>query len=330
MRADIRTDKERPAPHGPIPHDSVPSDVLRLLQCPLDHGELRQEQGTLVSERSGQRFSIAAGGIPLFAEAFCSAEGRKQQQHYDAIAAKYVANLRYPHTQAYMAYLDQALLDAVDRRSLGTVAEICCGSGEAFKLLGPEIGTGIGVDLSLSMLQVGRRQNPASNLHFVQGDATRLPLVDGAFDSVFMLGGVHHVSDRRALFTEVRRILKPGGRFYFREPLNDFWLWRALRAVIYRLSPTLDHQTERPLRWAETVPVLRTAGLECSLWRPLGFIGFCLFMNSDVLVVNRVFRFIPGIRSMVRASCRFDEAMLRLPLLKPAGLQVVGVAVRPG
>jgi ubiquinone/menaquinone biosynthesis C-methylase UbiE len=328
MQAGLAATSQRPESNAVIDVEAIPPDVLRLLQSPLDGAALRQEDGALVAEGSGRRFSVAAGGIPLFAEAFCSAEGRVQQAHYDAIAAKYVANLSYPHTQTYMDYLDRALLDAVDRSALGTVAEICCGSGEAFKLLGPAIGTGVGVDLSLNMLQTGRRENPAGNLHFVQGDATRLPLVDGAFDSVLMLGGIHHVGDRQALFSEIHRILKPGGRFYFREPLNDFLVWQALRAIIYRLSPTLDHQTERPLRRAETVPVLKTVGFECDIWQPVGFLGFCLFMNSDVLVANRLFRFVPGIRSIVRAFCRLDETLLRLPALKPAGLQVVGGAIK--
>ena len=308
----------------------VAPELIELLRSPLDGARLRQERDGLVAEGSERRFSIAPGGIPLFAEAFCSPDGRVQQEHYDAIAAKYVTNLGYPHTEAYMAYLDRALIGGVGARPLGTVAEICCGSGEAFKLFGPQIGIGVGVDLSLNMLQAGRRQNAARNLYFVQADATRLPLVDGGFDTAFMLGGIHHVGDRRALFAEIHRILKPGGRFYFREPLNDFWLWRGLRAIIYRLSPTLDHETERPLRWTETVPLLESAGFQSDLWQPVGFLGFCLFMNSDVLVVNRLFRFVPGIRPIVRASCRVDEALLRLPFLKPAGLQVVGAAVKPG
>ena len=330
MQAEIPTGSRGSSSGAGLETDIVSPDLLGLLQSPIDGARLRPEAGALVAEGSGRRFSIAPGGIPLFAEAFCSAEGRVQQAHYDAIAAKYMENLAYPHTDTYMRYLDRALLDVVDRHALGTIAEICCGSGEAFKLLGSSSGIGIGVDLSLNMLQTGRRQNPAGNLHFVQGDATRLPLVADAFDSVFMLGGIHHVGDRRALFSEIHRILKPGGRFYFREPLNDFWLWQALRAVIDRISPTLDHQTERPLRWSETVPALRTAGFHSRQWQPVGLIGFCLFMNSDVLVVNRLFRFVPGIRSIVRAFCRLDERMLRLRALRPAGLQVVGVAVKPG
>ena len=150
-----------------------------------------------------------------------------------------------------------------------------------------------------------------------------------AFDSVFMLDGIHHVNDRPKLIGEVARILKPGGAFYFREPENDFFLWRWLRSVIYRLSPALDHETERPLTYQETVPVLAAAGLNCSTWKTHGFAGFCLFMNSDVLVFNRLFRFIPGIRLITRASIVLDRWIVSLPPLRHAGLQVIGVAVKP-
>jgi ubiquinone/menaquinone biosynthesis C-methylase UbiE len=307
--------------------DGIADDLLRLLRCPADGTVLAREGRDLVSP-AGARYAVTDAGIPLFAEHFITPEARIQQLHYDTIATKYLANLSYPHTQAYTDYLDRVLVSAVAPGSLGTVAEICCGSGEAFSLFGPNIGLGVGVDVSLSMLQAGRHRHPEPRFHFVQGDATRLPLRDAAFDSVFMLGGIHHIGDRRALFSEIHRILKPGGRFYFREPLNDFLIWRGLRAVIYRLSPTLDHATERPLRWSETVPLLRDFGFDATLWQPAGLLGFCLFMNSDVLVVNRLFRFIPGITGFVRAFARLDEALLRLPLLRSAGLQVIGVASR--
>jgi ubiquinone/menaquinone biosynthesis C-methylase UbiE len=311
------------------PSSALPEDLLRLLRSPDDRSALEQQGGELVACSTGRRFRIAEPGIPLFAEELSSPASRAQQEHYDRIAAKYVENLGYPHTQAYTSYLDDALLDAIDAERLGTVAEICCGSGEAFKLLRGRIGIGIGVDVSLNMLRSGTRQAASANIHFVQGDATRLPLASGAFDTVFMLGGIHHVNDRRALFSELHRILRPGGRFCFREPLDDFVVWRGLRAIIYRVSPTLDHLTERPLRRQDTVPLLESLGFDTKLWKPLGFLGFCLFMNSDVLVFNRLFRFVPGIGAVVKASCRFDDLGLRTPGLRNAGLQVVGVADKP-
>jgi ubiquinone/menaquinone biosynthesis C-methylase UbiE len=301
--------------------------ILDLLRCPATGAPLVPAGNEL---RAGNKhYRVTDSGIPLFAEELCSPDGRAQQQHYDRIAQAYVENLTYPHTEEYMNFLDRMLLAEVDPNQLGTVAELCCGHGEAFYLLGKKVLRGLGVDVSQAMLDAAVRQRSHTNLFFVQGDATMLPLADAAFDSVFMLGGVHHVNDRPRLFREVHRILKPGGRFYFREPVSDFILWRALRAVIYRLSPALDHNTERPLLYEETVPVLEHVGLRLTRWKTFGFIGFCLFMNSDVLLFNRLFRFLPGIREVTRAFVWLDECIGALPGLSRAGLQLVGVATKP-
>ena len=256
---------------------------LELLRCPVSGAPLSWRDGALVSRNSGgPEYRLSDRGIPLFAEQFCSPDARVQQAHYEKVAAAYVQNLHYPHTAEYMLSLDNALLSVIDPNSLGTVAELCCGRGEAFQLIGNRVGRGIGVDISLSMLEAALTESPGAQLTFVQGDATMLPLADAAFDSVFMLGGVHHVTDRTRLFTEIARILKPGGAFYFREPVSDLALWRLLRAVVYRLSPALDAETERPLQYISTIHDLQTASLECTHWSTHGFIGFCLFMNSDV------------------------------------------------
>jgi SAM-dependent methyltransferase len=300
---------------------------LDLLRAPRTGSALEQVGDALVSiENRNARFRIAPGGIPLFAEQLCSLDARIQEAHYDRIAGAYVANLGYPHTQEYMAYLDAMLQQVVDRATIGTAAEICCGRGEAFHLFGGDVEHGVGVDISVSMLAAARAANLGDHLAFVQGDATMLPLASGRFDSAFMLGGIHHVNDRQSLFSEVGRILRPGGRFYFREPVSDFALWRWIRAAVYRISPTLDHLTERPLLHAETVPVLEGAGMTMRDWSTHGFLGFCLFMNSDVLVFNRLFRFLPGIRRVTRWATALDAWVLRLPGMKNAGLQVIGVA----
>lgn len=302
---------------------------LDLLQCPKSRTPLCVDGVGLVAEQSGERYRMTASGIPVLAETFCSDDARVQQQHYDRVATAYLQNLKYPHTQEYLRYLDGAFLDAAAPAGLGVVAEICCGRGEAFHLLRDKVELGIGVDISLSMLEAARADFSDDRFMFVQGDATMLPIRDQSVDSVFMLGGIHHVNDRRTLFNEVFRILKPGGHFVWREPVSDFVLWRALRSVIYRLSPNLDHATERPLLWRETWPVLEQARFEPQLWRTCGSFGFCLFMNSDILVFNRLFRHLPGIRALTRCAAWFDEKIVNLPGLKHAGLQVVGSARRP-
>lgn len=307
---------------------TLSDETLARLRCPETGEALRREGDELVSVSGKQRYPLHAGRIPLFAEAPESEAAARQQAHYEGIAAAYIENLGYPHTQAYQEEMDRIFLEELGEGRLGAAAELCCGRGEALGLLEGRIDAGLGVDISVSMLEAAAASLPL-RFDLVQGDATRLPLADGSLDTVLMFGGIHHVPDRLGLFREVARVLRPGGRFLWREPVSDFWLWRALRAVVYRLSPTLDAESERPLLYRETAPVLEQAGLELRTWRTLGFLGFCVLMNSDVLVVNRLLRFVPGIRWMARAAARLDELCVRLPGMRRAGLQLVGEAVKP-
>lgn len=286
--------------------------------------------GTLLINPPGQpnQVEYSPEGIPLYAKNFCSVEGRKQSEHYDRIAHEYLANLSYPHTKAYMRYLDDSLFKVVGPAPLGVVAEICCGHGEALTLFERQIEFGIGVDVSLSMLRSASKSLSHSKFAFIQGDATMLPIRDNSLDCVLMLGGIHHVPDRAKLFAEVGRVLKPNGRFIFREPVSDFILWKFLRDIVYRLSPALDHTTECPLKLSETAPYLDKAGLRLDYWRTYGFLGFCIFMNSDILVFNRLFRYIPGISMLVRAVALVDDWFVRTWGPKTFGLQVIGVAVK--
>jgi ubiquinone/menaquinone biosynthesis C-methylase UbiE len=307
---------------------AAPELFLDLLRCPVSGAPLARDGDALVTANGDRRYPIAPSGIPLFAGDLLSSEAQAQRTHYDKIAAAYTTNLGYPHTQEYMAYLDRVTLQAAGDK-LGVLVELCCGHGEALKLLGRRAQRYVGVDVSENMLNAALGLHDHSEALFVQADATHVPLAAESVDTVAMLGGIHHVSARAALFREIARILKPGGRFLYREPVSDFVLWRWLRAIIYRLSPMLDHATERPLLYEETVPVLERAGLQPTAYRTHGFLGFCLFMNSDVLVVNRLFRFLPGIRAITRAAARLDDFLLALPGLRHAGLQVVGVAQKP-
>jgi SAM-dependent methyltransferase len=302
---------------------------LDVLRCPASGARLVTDASGLTSVDGVHRYRMSEAGIPLFAESASSPESEAQRSHYNKIAAVYTANLEYPHTKEYLAYLDHAVLQAISDGPLGTIVELCCGRGEALTLLGARARRYIGVDISENMLAAVGQLNQHSDALLVQADATRVPLADESVDTVVMLGGVHHVPARTRLFAEVARILKPGGRFLYREPVSDFLLWRGLRAIIYRLSPMLNHDTERPLVYEETVPLLEAAGLRSLHYRTHGFLGFCLFMNSDVMVFNRLFRFVPGIQAITRASARLDESLLGLPGLRRAGLQVVGIAQKP-
>lgn len=308
---------------------AIQKEFLDMLRCPVSSQPVCEAGGGLVAIGSPALYRITPAGIPLFAEKLCTEDARRQQAHYERIAQQYLSNLGYSHTQEYTKYLDAAFLGEIGDADLGVCAEICCGGAEAFQLLDSRVGRGIGIDISVSMLEAARAKFPSDLYFFIQGDATLLPLRDAVLDSVVIFGGIHHVNDRSRLFQEIFRVLKPGGKFYWREPVSDFFLWRWLRAVLYKVSPILDSETERPLLYLETETFLRMAGFRLNNWQTHGFFGYCLFMNSDVLLFNRVLRFIPGIKSLTRFATRIDDWTVRLPGMRNNGLIVTGMAMKP-
>lgn len=300
--------------------------ALPLLICPKTKEKLKLENGSLVSKNTN--YKITNDSIPRFLESSRNKDAIIQERHYDSVADKYIENLSYPHTIEYLGYLDNKLDKIVNKTEIGVAAEICCGAGEAFKLYESKIDFGVGVDVSVNMLTNARATFNTDKIFFTQGDATCLPLADDSFDTVFCLGGIHHVNDRKSFFNEVNRILKPNGRFIWREPVSDLLLWKILRTIIYKISPSLDYDTESPLQYNDTVPVLKEAGMELESWKTYGFLGFCVFMNSDVLVFNRFFKYIPGIRYITKLFIFLDELCAKMPLLQRKGLQVIGSAIK--
>ena len=86
---------------------NAPSDaLLERLRCPVSGESLFLEGEQLVSESGKHRYELRAGRIPLFCEDPASVGARRQQAHYDRVAAAYLENLAYPHTREYTAHLD--------------------------------------------------------------------------------------------------------------------------------------------------------------------------------------------------------------------------------
>src|SRR5262249_60153434 len=51
-----------------------------------------------------------------------------------------------------------------------------------------------------------------SNVDFVEGEAERLPFADASFDVVISNGVIDLIPDKDAVFSELQRVLRPGGR----------------------------------------------------------------------------------------------------------------------
>lgn len=92
--------------------------------------------------------------------------------------------------------------------SVARVLDVGCGNGAYLTQLGTRGIDVVGCDLSKGMLAAAA----ALDTKLVNADATRLPFVDAAFEVVLAPHMLYHVSDRRAAASEMRRVLRSGGR----------------------------------------------------------------------------------------------------------------------
>src|SRR6201996_5953201 len=84
----------------------------------------------------------------------------------------------------------------------------------ASKLVGPE-GKAIGVDMTPEMIDRARRNardGGYTNVEFYLGTIDHLPLADASVDCVISNCVINLAPDKSAVFREIARVLKPGGR----------------------------------------------------------------------------------------------------------------------
>ncbi|MGQ0750212.1 MAG: methyltransferase domain-containing protein [Betaproteobacteria bacterium] len=111
------------------------------------------------------------------------------------------------------------LMDGLPER--GVVADIGSGAGMDCLLAGRRVGpqgTVIGIDMTDEMLaraRAGADQARLDHVRFEKGDINRLPLDSSSVDVVISNGVFNLSPDKATLFSELHRVVKPGGRLQF-------------------------------------------------------------------------------------------------------------------
>ncbi len=102
-----------------------------------------------------------------------------------------------------------------------TVLDLGCGAGrDVFilsKLAGPN-GHVIGVDMTPEQLAVARRHLPTQNITLLEGtieDLESIGIANNSVDVVVSNCVINLSPDKRRVFSEIFRVLKPGGELYF-------------------------------------------------------------------------------------------------------------------
>jgi ubiquinone/menaquinone biosynthesis C-methylase UbiE len=94
-----------------------------------------------------------------------------------------------------------------------SMIDVGCGTGRHLTMLRDRLRTGVGVDYEHAYIVNARRRAGASRLHFVTGDATRIP-IKAQFDlAVCMTNTWGTMSDQKGVLNEMRRLVsQPGAR----------------------------------------------------------------------------------------------------------------------
>nr|WP_092528528.1 methyltransferase domain-containing protein [Amycolatopsis arida] len=116
-----------------------------------------------------------------------------------------------------MRFMDRVLFADSRRwacsRATGDVLEVAVGTGLNFDVY-PDDVTLTGIDLSEDMLAIARTRTAELGrpVTLLQGNAHALPFDDATFDTVVCTFGLCAIPDVDAAVTEMRRVLRPGGR----------------------------------------------------------------------------------------------------------------------
>jgi len=141
----------------------------------------------------------------------------------------------------------------------GRVLEVGCGRGVGIAMLLDEFHAAHVHGIDLDPLQIERARKRLRDRHDGRIDlrvakVEELPFADASFDAVFDFGILHHVPAWQVGVAEIRRVLKPGGTFFFEEVTRaalDRWIYRKL----------FEHPSENRFSEAEFLQELTRRGL---------------------------------------------------------------------
>jgi SAM-dependent methyltransferase len=130
-----------------------------------------------------------------------------------------------------------------------TLLDVGAGLGESsvyFALLGADVTA---VDISSGMIEcaVALGKVHGVEIRGVVQCGESLDVPENAFDIVYIANTIHHVTDKERLFQQIRRALKPGGRFFSYDPLA----YNPLINIYRRMATEVRTEDEAPLSFRD-------------------------------------------------------------------------------
>ena len=219
----------------------------------------------------------------------------------------------WSRTRAYKYYVASAEARRHQRRLITDgcagrrVLDYGCGTGHRAVELAQLGATVTGIDVSGEAIRLAQQRSGGKDaLTFVQMNAEAMSFPDDHFDLVCGNAILHHL-DLRVACREIVRVLKPGGRAVFLEPLAHNVLINLYR----RLTPAMRTVDEHPLRMSDLDAIADH------------FADVHVRHYVLTALVAVPFTTLPGSEALLRSLHAVDRMLFRLPVLRRQAWQVV-------
>ncbi len=163
-------------------------------------------------------------------------------------------------------------------------ADMCTGTGEMAGYLSRLAPTGTriyGIDFSLPMLKEAKKNPKNKGIYFVASDIKTLPFPSECFDLVTMSFASRNINLNKNIlgysFSEIYRVLKPGGRFVNLEtsrPKNSLIRWcfhLYVRVFVKAIGSRISGSRAAYAYLAKTIPRFYPSEELAGLMRQAGF-----------------------------------------------------------
>jgi sterol 24-C-methyltransferase len=125
--------------------------------------------------------------------------------------------------RASILHYEHRVAKALGCRAGSHLLDLGCGVGGPMRTMARDFGAQVtGININAYQIGRGRTHNRKQGLdhlcRFVRADFTRLPLADNSYDGAYEFQATCHAPDRRPVYAEIYRVLKPGSSF-----VGDEW-----------------------------------------------------------------------------------------------------------
>ncbi len=119
------------------------------------------------------------------------------------------------------------------------VIDLGCGNGYGAAELAQKAESVVGVDVSEEAILEAKQQYGAENLNFEVASLEQLPFADASFQLAVCFEVIEHLTNYRALLSEARRVLEPGGQLVISTPNIAFY---AESRKLHGPNPFHEHE----------------------------------------------------------------------------------------